>query len=105
MSAGNECYRDNQAGKGVVVTLLKTVSGQTSQRSSLEQMLEGGAMLISECSGRGKNKCQVPEAGPVMSGVGGEAGEVTEASQRPWSGLGLCSGWNRGSHWSVSNGE
>lgn len=30
---------------------------------TLEQMLAGGATLTSECSGRGKNKCQVPEAG------------------------------------------
>lgn len=47
MSASNDYYRENQIGKWVVVTSLKKVRANLTEKMTLEQVLEGRAMLIS----------------------------------------------------------
>lgn len=47
MSASNDYYRENQVGKWVVVTSLKNVRANLTEKMTLEQVLEGRVMLIS----------------------------------------------------------
>lgn len=61
-------------------TFEEGVRADLTEKFTLEQMLGGGAMLTSEYSGGGKNKCQVPEAG-ACHGRGGRRGQGGDRGQ------------------------